>query len=134
MEVKLKEVTADTYKPVFRHDVETSMPNGQKTPVNPVYCLVRPSTEQLAKILADLNPEVFMSTPYPMKPGGGGVSVNFEVGWLRFPSGLEVNAGTEANWWVNASSGASAEANCRKDLQAAEQQYAIEGGGQQSQD
>jgi len=123
-------VTADTYKPVFRHNVATTQANGETTPVNPVYCLSDKSAGELASILGDLQPEIEQATPTAFREGGG-VSVNHLVPWLKFPSGLMVNAGLEANYWVNASSGASAESNCRKDIAAAERQFEAEGGGQQ---
>lgn len=119
-------VTADDYHPVFLQDVTTTVTtiHGQiETPVNPVYCLTKESTEELAEILADLSPEVFMSTPQKMMQGGGGVVVSHRVGWLKFPSGLAVNAGTEANYWTNAPNGATAERNCRLDIAAAQRQY-----------
>jgi len=118
--------TAETFKPEFRDDVETTSLNGQKTPVNPVYCLTHRSALQLAEILHDLSPTIVQAFPYKVS---GGVAINHEVPWFKFPSGCAVNAGTEANWWSNAD-GATAEKNCRADIKSAEAQYAAEGGGQ----
>lgn len=119
-------VTADNYKPVFLQDVTTTNPNGVQTPVNPVYCLTDTSAAELVVILEDLAPRIVMAYPYYAKAP---VTVSTLVPWFKFPSGCAVNAGVEANYWSNAS-GAAAENNCRKDIKAACEQYAIEGGGQ----
>ena len=121
-----QKVTAETFKPEFRDDVETTSLNGAKTPVNPVYCLTNHSAAQLASILEDLSPTIVQAFPYKVS---GGVTINHEVPWFKFPSGCAVNAGTEANWWSNAD-GTTAEKNCRADIKSAEQQFAVEGGGQ----
>lgn len=119
-------VTADNYKPEFLTNVVTTSMNGQETPVNPVYCLQRRSADQLAVILKDLTPEIVMADPYYVYAG---VRVSSLVPWFRFPSGCAVNAGVEGNWWSNAS-GKTAETNCRKDIEAAQQQFYVEGSGQ----
>lgn len=119
-------VNADNYKPVFMDNVTTTSMNGLVTPVTPTYCLTRASAEQLATILRDLNPEIVMAWPYYVRAG---VMVSSTVPWFRFPSGCAVNAGQESTYWIN-NSGASAEANCRKDIEAAQQQFYVEGSEQ----
>jgi len=123
-------VTAETYRPIFRKDVTTTAPNGIETAVASEYCLSEVSAKQLADILVDLSPTIFMSEPYKMQQGGGGITVSHTVPWFRMPSGCEINCGVEANYWTKAD-GATAEKNCRADIAAAERQYQIEGGSQQ---
>ena len=118
-------VTAANYKPVFMQDVTVTSPNGLVSPVNPVYCLTEESAEQLAGILKDLFPVIVMAYPSQMHM----VTVSHLVPWFLFSSGCAVNAGVEGNYWSNAS-GAAAESNCRKDIAAACEQFALEGGGQ----
>jgi|SRR5262252_4818727 len=119
-------MTADDYKPEFMDDVETTSLNGQQTPVSKVYCLTAKSAKELASILDDLHPTIVLALPYKVS---GGVTINREVPWFRFPSGCAVNCGTEANYWTT-STGKSAESNCRKDIDSAERQFRTEGGGQ----
>jgi hypothetical protein len=119
-------VTAENYKPKFIDNVTTTSMNGLVTPINWVYCLTKESAKELAHILADLHPVIIMAEPQgPTR----GVTISQEVPWFKFPSGCAVNAGTEGNWWSHAS-GAPAEKNCRLDIQAAEEQFQLEGDAQ----
>lgn len=119
-------VTADNYKPEYLDNVTTTSMNGIVTPVNPVQCLTKASAEQLSSILKDLHLEIVMAYPFYMKAG---VTVSAMVPWFKLPSGAAVNAGAEGAYWIN-NSGASAEANCRKDIDAAQQQFYAEGSEQ----
>lgn len=119
-------VNADNYKPVFMDNVTTTSMNGLVSPVTPTSCLTRASAVQLQTILKDLNLEIVMAWPFYAKAG---VMVSSLVPWFRLPSGAAVNAGQEAAWWIN-DSGASAESKCRKDIEAAQQQFYAEGSEQ----
>lgn len=127
--MSLRGVTAEDYKPHYQQDVEQNfVASGQTAMINPSYCLTVISAQQLAGILADLNPKIVMSTPYAVAQNS--VTFSHQVPWFKFPSGCAVNCGLEANYWVNAGSGTQAEANCRKDIASAEACYEVDGSSQ----
>jgi hypothetical protein len=123
-------MTADEYLPIFMEDNEqTFTPSGQKQKVNPTYCLTMDSAEELAEILQDLHPKIVEADPFPVFLGS--VSFTHLVPWFVFPSGCAVNCGSTANYWpLSGNNGKIAEENARKDIAAAEVQFAAEGGGQ----
>lgn len=124
-----EKITAETFVPDYMEDVfQTFTMTGENTHVNPKLCLSEESAEQMAEILADLDPRVVLADPFAV---AGAVLFNKLVPWLVFPSGAAANCGGEANFWsMQPTNGKGAEAACRKDIEGIERQFEAEGNTQ----